>query len=79
MTAKRSLGALRLRYRINGGAVQHASTKEWAGGERYGDDPGVYYHRVRGFVTGTKPGDRVQVWFEQASGTEVGQLHVHAR
>ena len=69
VTAKRSLGALRLRYRINGGAVRTASTKEWTGGERYGKDPGVYYHRVRGFVTGTKPGDRVQVWFEQASGT----------
>ena len=69
VTAKRSLGALKLRYRINRGAARTASTKEWAGGERYGKDPGVYYHRVRGFVTGTRPGDRVQVWFEQASGT----------
>ena len=68
VTAKRSLGTLRLRYRINGGAVRTASTKEWTGGERYGKDTGVYYHRVRGFVTGTKPGDRVQVWFDQASG-----------
>jgi hypothetical protein len=68
VTAKRSLGALKLRYRINGGAARTASTKEWAGGERYGKDTGVYYHRVRGFVTGTRPGDRVQVWFEQASG-----------
>ena len=25
--------------------------------------PGVYYHRVRGFVSGTKPGDSVEVWF----------------
>jgi murein tripeptide amidase MpaA len=69
VTARRSLGALKLRYRINGGAARTASTKEWAGGERYGKDTGVYYHRVRGFVTGTRPGDRVQVWFEQASGT----------
>jgi murein tripeptide amidase MpaA len=69
VTAKRSLGALKLRYRINGGAARSASTKEWTGGERYGKDPGVYYHRVRGFVTGTKPGDRVQVWFESADGS----------
>jgi murein tripeptide amidase MpaA len=68
VTAKRSLGALKLRYRINGGAARTASTKEWTGGERYGKDTGVYYHKVRGFVTGTKPGDRVQVWFETADG-----------
>jgi murein tripeptide amidase MpaA len=70
VTAKRSLGALKLRYRINGGAARTASTKEWTGGERYGKDTGVYYHKVRGFVTGTKPGDRVQVWFENAAGTK---------
>jgi Zinc carboxypeptidase len=70
VTARRSLGALNLRYRINGGATRTASTKEWTGGERYGRDTGVYYHRVRGFVTGTKPGDRVQVWFENAAGTK---------
>ena len=33
------------------------------GGERYYKDPGVYYHRVRGYVVGTKPGDSVEVWF----------------
>ena len=25
---------------------------------------GVYYHQVRGVVTGTSPGDSVEVWFE---------------
>jgi murein tripeptide amidase MpaA len=69
VTAKRSLGALKLRYRINGGPTKSVSTTEWTGGERYGRDTGVYYHRVRGFVKGTRPGDRVQVWFENAAGT----------
>jgi hypothetical protein len=68
VTARRSLGALTLRYRINGGPTRTASTKEWTGGERYGRDTGVYYHRVRGVVTGTRPGDRVQVWFQNSAG-----------
>lgn len=34
-----------------------------AGGERYNNDRGVYYRRVRGVVRGTEPGDRVKVWF----------------
>ena len=61
--AKRSLGAVTMNYRINGGAVQQAPTTEWGGGERYYTEPGVYYHKVRGTVTGTNPGDSVEVWF----------------
>ena len=61
--AKRSLGAVDLKYRINGGAVQTRDTTEWAGGERYAQT-GVHYHQVRGIVTGTTPGDSVEVWFE---------------
>ena len=68
MTAKRSLGALKMRYRINGGKVRTTGTSEWGGGERYGRDRGVYFHRLRGVVTGTAPGDEVEVWFEQARG-----------
>jgi Zinc carboxypeptidase len=64
--AKRSLGAVSLKYRINGGAVRTASTSEASGGERYGSGGDVYYHLVRGAVTGTSPGDRVEVWFEDA-------------
>ena len=37
---------------------QTVPTTEWQGGERYGKDTGVYYHRLRGVVTGTKPGDQ---------------------
>jgi hypothetical protein len=61
--AKRSLGTVMARYRINGGAVQSAPTAEWGGGSRY-NPASVYYHQMRGVVTGTKPGDSVEVWFE---------------
>ena len=52
-----------MRFKVNGGATQIVPTAEYAGGERYYKDPGVYYHRVRGFVSGTSPGDSVEVWF----------------
>ena len=60
--AKRSLGAVTAKWKVNGGPVQSAPTQEWTG-ERY-TPAGVYYHQVRGVVTGTKPGDTVEVWFE---------------
>jgi hypothetical protein len=61
--AKRSLGAVTAKYQINGGAVQSAPTSEWEGGSRY-NPASVYYHQMRGVVTGTDPGDSVTVWFE---------------
>jgi hypothetical protein len=69
--AKRSLGAVTLKYQVNGGAVRTAATSEWAGGERYGSGGDVYYHLVRGNVTGTQPGDSVKVWFEDADNAAV--------
>jgi hypothetical protein len=62
--AARSLGAVTLKYQVNGGAVQSAPTSEWDGGERFGGPGDVYYHIVRGQVTGTQPGNSVKVWFE---------------
>ena len=67
--ARRSLGAVTLKYRINGGAEQAASTSEWTGGERFGDTGDVHYRIMRGNVTGTNPGDVVTVWFEASGGT----------
>jgi hypothetical protein len=61
--AKRSLGEVTLKYRINGGRVRSADTSEWRGGERF-KPADVYYHEMRGVVTGTDPGDSVTVWFE---------------
>jgi Zinc carboxypeptidase len=64
--AKRGLGAVSLKYQINGGAIVSKATSEWHGGERFGDDGDVYYRIVEGVVTGTSPGDSVKVWFEDA-------------
>jgi hypothetical protein len=64
--AKRSLGAVALKFRINGGAVRTAATSEASGGERYGSGGDVYYRLMRGTVTGTNAGDKVEVWFEDA-------------
>jgi hypothetical protein len=69
--AKRSLGAVSLKYRVNGGAVRTAATSEASGGERYGSGGDVYYHLVRGAVTGTSPGNTVEVWFEDADNAAV--------
>ncbi|WP_229276352.1 M14 family metallopeptidase [Agromyces kandeliae] len=62
--AKRSLGDVTVKYSINGGAAQSAPTSEWDGGDRYGGATDVYYHVMSGMVTGTDPGDSVEVWFE---------------
>jgi hypothetical protein len=62
--AKRSLGKVRLMYRINGGPPRKEVTNEWLGGERYGPGDGAHYHVVAGTVRGTAPGDQVEVWFE---------------
>ena len=68
VTAKRSLGKVDLHYRINGGREQKAKTSEFKGGERYYKERGLYYHRLRGVVQGTRPGDEVTAWFETANG-----------
>jgi hypothetical protein len=64
--AKRSLGSVRVFWQINGGRVQRGDLQEWQGGERYGES-GTYYHRLRGQVSGAKPGDKVQVWFAKGN------------
>jgi hypothetical protein len=61
--AKRSLGAVTLRYQIDGGATQSSPTTEWDGGERYGPGSDTYYHVMTGTIAGTSPGDSVKVWF----------------
>ena len=63
VNARRDLGKISLRYQVNGGRTQTKSTNEWQGGLRYGDEGDYWYHRMRGTVTGTDPGDTVKVWF----------------
>ena len=62
--AKRAVKNVHLKYRINDGRVRSAVVREWRGGERYGAQTDVYYHLMRGWVRGTKPGDQVTVWFD---------------
>jgi hypothetical protein len=62
--AKRSLGAVHVKWRVNGGRTQSVKTREWTGGERYGVGNATYYRVMTGEVTGTEPGDTVTVWFE---------------
>ncbi len=64
VNAKRELGNVTLHWRVNNGDEQSAPTKEFKGGEVYGGEGDVYFHRMRGEVKGTKPGDDVKVWFE---------------
>jgi murein tripeptide amidase MpaA len=69
---KRKLGTVEMRFKVNGGVTQIVPTVDYAGGKHYYKDPGVFYHRVRGFVVGTTPGDSVEVWF-----TAGGEQSVH--
>jgi hypothetical protein len=62
VNARRALGAVTVHWQVGSGPVQQGSTQEFAGGERYGQ-PGKYFHRMRGAVTGFAPGDTVKVWF----------------
>ena len=62
--AQRGIGKVKVHYRINGGPERTASTSEWDGGETFGSNYDVYYRLLRGEVTGTDPGDEVEVWFE---------------
>jgi murein tripeptide amidase MpaA len=57
-----------LKYRINNGPVQTADTTEWSDGQRYYQERGAYYHRLRGLVTGAGPGATVEVWFDAGGG-----------
>jgi hypothetical protein len=64
VNARRDLGRVWLKYRINNGRERTGWTWEWRGGERYGKTGDNWYHRLRGKVYGADPGDSVKVWFE---------------
>ncbi len=61
---KRSLGAVAMHFRVNDRRPRVVRTRAYTGGQRYNTERGIYYRRVRGVVTGTRPGDRVRVWFQ---------------
>jgi hypothetical protein len=60
---RNSVRKVRLKYRINGGDAQKAKAPRWQGGETFGQNYDTYYSVRRGEVTGTSPGDSVEVWF----------------
>ena len=63
VVAKKALKKLKMHYRINRARPRTTSVTRWRGGERYGAENSDYYAEYRGQVRGTKPGDRVRVWF----------------
>ena len=76
VVARRDQHNQRLEYRVNGGRTQRARVREWEGGERYGDERDRYYAELRGEVTGTSPGDSVELWFTaHRRGGEVESEH----
>ncbi len=65
VNAKRSLGEVTLKYRLNGhGPTYTVPTRELRGGERYGEVRGQYYHRLRATIRGLDVGDSVEVWWQ---------------
>jgi hypothetical protein len=75
VTARRDQRNQRLVYRVSGGPIRHADIDEWEGGERYGDERDRYYAEFRGEVTGTSPGDSVEVWFTASRSGAVESEH----
>ncbi len=63
VTARKALSNVKLNFKVNGGRTRTADTREWRGGERYGETHHDYYAERRGTVTGVKKGDSVEVWF----------------
>ncbi|RSM52792.1 zinc carboxypeptidase [Actinoplanes sp. ATCC 53533] len=68
VVAKRSLRDVTLHYKINGGRERTDGTREWRGGERYGDGVDEYFAERRGTVTKARAKDKVQVWFTARNG-----------
>ena len=58
--AKRSLGAVTLKYRINGGAVQSARPRSGPAASDTAPGNGTYYHVVSGTISGHQPDEQRQ-------------------
>jgi murein tripeptide amidase MpaA len=66
--AKREVGPVTLNWSING-ETHTGTTQEWSDGQRYYQEEGVAYHRLRGTVENVPPGADVKVWFTAAGKT----------
>ena len=67
--AKRSLGKVTLKYRINGGREHSAEHLASGAAASSTSPPTSTTTSMRGVVRGTDPGDTVKVWFEGDEGT----------
>lgn len=65
----RRLGPVEVHWQVGRGPEQRAPALEWDGGLRYGGTGDLHIRRVRGSVTGTRPGDTVKVWFSAGGET----------
>ncbi|MEU8775316.1 M14 family zinc carboxypeptidase [Streptomyces sp. NPDC048606] len=63
VTARKSLRDKTLHFRVNGGRTHTDELKAWKGGEVYGGEDNNWFDEYRAKVDGTRPGDRVEVWF----------------
>ncbi|MFF8376682.1 M14 family zinc carboxypeptidase [Streptomyces sp. NPDC015661] len=63
VTARKSLRAKTLKYRINGGRTHSEELEAWKGGETFGGDDNLYFDEYRAEVGGARPGDSVEVWY----------------
>ncbi|MEU1148579.1 M14 family zinc carboxypeptidase [Streptomyces sp. NPDC005863] len=63
VTARRSVRAKELNYRVNGGRTHHEDLRAWKGGETYGGEDNLYFDEYRAKVEGARVGDKVEVWF----------------
>ncbi|MFG1607735.1 M14 family zinc carboxypeptidase [Actinoplanes sp. NPDC049265] len=63
VTARKSLTAKKLHWRIDGGKERTAPVRPWAGGQVYGGTDNLWYDDYRGQITGARPGAAVEVWF----------------
>ncbi|KKZ69568.1 M14 family metallopeptidase [Streptomyces showdoensis] len=63
VTARKSLRAKTLNYRINGGRTHREGLEPWKGGETFGGEDNLYFDQFRAEVEGTRPGDKVEVWY----------------
>ncbi|MFJ7069446.1 M14 family zinc carboxypeptidase [Streptomyces sp. NPDC101115] len=63
VTARKSLRAKTLNYRINGGRTHREGLEPWKGGETFGGEDNLYFDEYRAEVEGARPGDRVEVWY----------------
>ncbi|MDJ0381357.1 M14 family metallopeptidase [Streptomyces sp. G-G2] len=69
VTARKALKDKELNYKINGGRVHDEDLKAWKGGETYGGDDNNWFDEYRASVGGTRPGDKVEVWFTGRDGS----------